>query len=347
MQKEIQTMCIHDDKNWSDAEEKAMIPKHISKIAPVMARHVELKDKDFVCIAQHLKEYRFKYIQREEFPNACYDCSYIKECKCCYEDTFLKISRITGVDWSGAEIMTSDMMEKDITHLTTVRGVNLSNKDFFCIGRHIKSFWHAYAQNTAYNPCTKCKYRSSCQGNGVTGDWAAVFIKWTRITGINCISETKIQPGQKRLDNANLIERDFQCIARRIQEFTRIVMFNEDSNEVLFHNCYTCPYKDSCYPGQMWDSFYRLAKITGVYMSNFAHAGKMLPERGVLKEDEPTEGKVGFIIKTDKLNDILRELGQKVADKELSYGEAVEEIQNNFHMIDVIMTRSVPAPKPY
>ena len=73
----------------------------------------------------------------------------------------------------------------------------------------------------------------------------------------------------------------------------------------------------------------------------------MQPERGDLKTDEPTEKKVGFIIKTDKLNDILREIGQKVADKELGYTEAVEEIQNNFHMIDVIMTESVPSPKPY
>ena len=52
MPREIQIMCIHDDKNWSDAEERAMIPKHISKIAPVLVKNVEFKDKDFFRVSE-------------------------------------------------------------------------------------------------------------------------------------------------------------------------------------------------------------------------------------------------------------------------------------------------------
>ena len=101
MPREIPIMCIHDDKNWSDAEERAMIPKHISKIAPVMAKHIELHDKDLVCIAQHLQEYQRSIMcQESNVPDACVTCQYEPQC---YK---------TGVsgDWIDAFVKISDII---------------------------------------------------------------------------------------------------------------------------------------------------------------------------------------------------------------------------------------------
>jgi len=63
----------------------------------------ELTEKDLHCIAQHMQEYVKKVMHREsKFPCACTNCTFISDCGKTpvlrYNwDTFLKLSKITGV----------------------------------------------------------------------------------------------------------------------------------------------------------------------------------------------------------------------------------------------------------
>ena len=79
------------------------------------------------------------------------------------------------------------------------------------------------------------------------------------------------------IGGVELTEKDFQCIAPRLQELWR-VQFMGESEDILFRNCETCSCAGNC-DVVISDVFRKLSKITGVPMTLFSGPkGMCIPE---------------------------------------------------------------------
>lgn len=142
---------------------------------------VEMTDKDFTCIAQHLQEYRRSIMCEEStVPNACDTCEYQSNCfkngvSGSWFDTFKKVTDITNVNCiNHAE----SKVERD-------NRKHLNYDDLLCIARHMQYFvkiaFHREAEESLLFPCQVCYLN----GNGRCDDYpfADAIEKLSKLTG--------------------------------------------------------------------------------------------------------------------------------------------------------------------